>query len=109
MSEGLQRPASATGLRRVVGIGASAGGLESLRAFFSAVPRESGCCFVVVQHLSPDFKSFMRDILSRDSTLPVLEMEDGLQLEADTIYVLVPTKNVTLMGDRLVLHEIVRR
>jgi two-component system CheB/CheR fusion protein len=95
--------------RRVVGIGASAGGLESLRGFFSAVPRDSGCCFVVVQHLSPDFKSFMRDILSRDSCIPVVEMEDGARLEADTIYVLVPNKNVTLVGDRLVLQDIVRR
>ncbi len=64
---------------------------------------------MVVQHLSPDFKSFMRDILSRDAAIPVLEMEDGQRLEADTIYVLVPSKSVTLLGDRLVLQETVRR
>jgi two-component system CheB/CheR fusion protein len=54
----------------VVGIGASAGGLEALERFFDNVPKDSGMAFVVVQHLSPDFKSLMDEILGRRTPLP---------------------------------------
>jgi CheB methylesterase len=62
----------------VVGIGASAGGLEALEQFFDHVPVDSGMAFVVVQHLSPDFKSLMDEILSRRTKLPVRLVEDGV-------------------------------
>ena len=54
----------------VVGIGASAGGLEALEAFFDNVPLPSGMAFVVIQHLSPDFKSLMDELLARHTSLP---------------------------------------
>ena len=54
----------------VVGVGASAGGLESLEQFFAAVPDASGCAFVVIQHLSPKFKSMMDQLLRRHTRLP---------------------------------------
>ena len=55
----------------VIGIGASAGGLEALQQFFSCMPPNSGLSFVVVQHLSPDYKSLMADILSKHTEMPV--------------------------------------
>ena len=56
----------------VVAIGASAGGLESLESLFSALPHDTGMAFVVLQHLSPDFKSLMDELLSRDCTSSVI-------------------------------------
>lgn len=93
----------------VVGVGASAGGLESIRTFFQAVPRASGAAFVVVQHLSSEFKSFMRDILSRITEMPVLEVRDALRVEPNNIYVLVPGKYVLVENGCLVLRDLVRR
>src|SRR6187549_1202212 len=72
----------------VVGIGASAGGLEALESFFEHVPLDSGMAFVVVQHLSPDFRSLMDEILSRRTELPVHLVEDGMKVEADHIYLI---------------------
>ena len=56
----------------VVGVGASAGGLEALELFFRAVPLDSGMVFVVIQHLSPDFKSMMDELLGRVTALPII-------------------------------------
>src|SRR5210317_727423 len=70
----------------VVGIGASAGGLAALEAFFRATPPDSGMAFVVVQHLSPDFKSLMDKLLARHTTMPIHRVEDGIELEKNAIY-----------------------
>jgi two-component system CheB/CheR fusion protein len=56
----------------IAGIGASAGGLEPLEKFFGAMPPDSGLAFVVIQHLSPDFKSLMDEILARVTPMPIL-------------------------------------
>lgn len=92
----------------MIGIGASAGGLESIRSFLHAVPRTSGHAFVIVQHLSSEFKSFMRDILSRITDIPVAEAREGALVEPDMIYVLVPGKSIQLSGGRIVLSDLVR-
>ncbi|MGH8202445.1 MAG: chemotaxis protein CheB, partial [Steroidobacteraceae bacterium] len=60
----------------VVGIGASAGGVEALRQFFGATPAHSGLAFVVIVHLSPEHESLMADILGRCTTMPVRQIED---------------------------------
>ena len=67
----------------VVGIGASAGGLEALERFFDNVPKDTGMAFVVVQHLSPDFKSLMDELLARHTELPIHLVEDGMPVEAE--------------------------
>ena len=59
----------------IVGVGASAGGLEALGKLFSTMPADSGLSFVVVQHLSPDYKSFMVELLSKRTSVPVLRAE----------------------------------
>ena len=70
----------------IVGIGASAGGLESLETMFQNMPATSGMSFVVVQHLSPDFKSMMSELLARDTTMRIVVVEDGVRLEENVIY-----------------------
>ncbi|MEE4356800.1 MAG: chemotaxis protein CheB [Desulfococcaceae bacterium] len=89
----------------VVGIGASAGGLAALEAFFAAMPPDSGMAFVVVQHLSPDFKSLMDDLLARHTDMPIYRVEDGLTLEADSVYLIPPKRVMTMAGGRLFLRE----
>ena len=70
----------------VVGIGASAGGLESLERFFQNVPEGSGMAFVVIQHLSPDFKSMMDELLARHTAMPIHRAEEGMVVEPDHVY-----------------------
>jgi two-component system CheB/CheR fusion protein len=89
----------------VVGIGASAGGLEALEAFFEQVPLDSGMAFVVVQHLSPDFRSLMDEILSRRTQLPVHLVEDGVLVEANRIYLIPAKKEMIISQGRLLLSD----
>jgi two-component system CheB/CheR fusion protein len=91
--------------RGVVGVGASAGGLEALTQLFQAMPAKTGLAFVVVQHLSPDHKSLMGDILSKHATMPVVAINDGMVVEPDHIYLLPPAKEVQIEGGRLRLSE----
>ncbi|RYZ02238.1 MAG: response regulator [Myxococcales bacterium] len=91
--------------RMVVGIGASAGGLEALEAFFEQVPIDSGMAFVVVQHLSPDFRSLMDEILARRTNLPVHLVEDGVTVEPDRIYLIPAKKEMIIAQGRLLLSD----
>lgn len=79
-----------------VGIGASAGGLEALFAFSSALPASFGMAIVIVTHQSADQPSLLTDLLARRSALPVVRVADGLELEPDHMYVCPPGKNVAL-------------
>src|ERR1700731_1491070 len=67
----------------VVGIGASAGGVDALRSFFAATRDTSGIAYVVIQHLSPDHGSLMAEILGRCTSMQVHQIEDGMRLEPD--------------------------
>ncbi|WP_434045598.1 MULTISPECIES: chemotaxis protein CheB [Sorangium] len=89
----------------VVGIGASAGGLEALEHFFDNLPKESGMAFVVVQHLSPDFRSLMDEILGRRTELPIHLVEDGMLVEPDHVYLIPPKKEMIISGGHLLLSE----
>jgi hypothetical protein len=74
----------------IVGLGASAGGLEALELFFANMPAQNGMAFVVAQHLSPDFKSLMDQLLGRHTRMAIRRVEDGMPMEADTIYLIQP-------------------
>ncbi len=87
----------------VVGIGASAGGLEALRSFFSSMPVDSGMAFVVIQHLAPDHKSLMVELLARATLIPVSRAEQGTLVESNRIYLIPPGFNMTIQGNRLQL------
>ena len=89
----------------VIGIGASAGGLEALQQFFSCMPPNSGLSFVVVQHLSPDYKSLMADILSKHTEMQVYQAENDMAIEADTVYLIPPKKFMTIKGGKLILTD----
>jgi two-component system, chemotaxis family, CheB/CheR fusion protein len=91
--------------RHVVGIGASAGGLDALERFFDHVPRDTGMAFVIVQHLSPDFKSLMDELLARHTALPIHLVEDGMEVEADHVYLIPSKKEMIVSGGRLLLSE----
>jgi two-component system, chemotaxis family, CheB/CheR fusion protein len=88
---------------RIVGIGASAGGLESLERFFGAMPPDSGMAFVVVQHLSPDFKTLMAELLARHSDMLISLAVDGETVEPNHVYLLPPGKEIEIRDGRLVL------
>ena len=89
----------------VIGIGASAGGLEALQQFFSYMPPNSGLSFVVVQHLSPDYKSLMADILGKHTEMSVCQAENHMVVEPDTVYLIPPKKYMTIKDGRLILSE----
>ena len=91
--------------RCVVGIGASAGGLDPLVRFFERLPQDTGMAFVIVQHLSPDFKSLMDELLARHTPLPIHLVEDGMPVEADHIYLIPAKKEMIVSGGRLLLSE----
>lgn len=89
----------------VVGVGASAGGLEALEAFFKHMPSDAGMAFVVVQHLSPDFKSLMDELLSRRTEITIHRVEDGMAVEPNAIYLIPPKKEMIISGGRLLLTD----
>src|SRR3982750_2836874 len=90
---------------RIVGIGASAGGLESLEQLFSSLPPDTGMAFVVVQHLSPDFRSLMDELIARHSDMPVQLATDGVTVEANRIYLMPPGKEMIIREGRLQLTD----
>jgi two-component system CheB/CheR fusion protein len=88
-----------------VAVGASAGGLEAIEFFFSHMPPDSGLGFVVIQHLSPDYKSLMVELLSKKTPMPVHRAEDGMRVLPDHVYLIPPKKNLTIFHGKLLLSE----
>jgi len=89
----------------IVGIGASAGGLEALEQFFRAVPVLSGMAFVIIQHLDPTRKGIMPEILQRATSMKVAQARDRMVVRADRVYVIPPNKNMSILHGRLHLLE----
>jgi two-component system, chemotaxis family, CheB/CheR fusion protein len=77
----------------IIGIGASAGGLEPIHLLFDSMPANTDFSFVLIQHLSPDHKSLMKELLAKHTTMAVLEAQDGLRIERNKIY-LIPSKQI---------------
>ncbi len=89
----------------VVGIGASAGGLEALEAFFKALPEDSGMAIVVVTHTDPQKASLLPDIIERHTTVTVKRIEDGMPARPDAIFLPPSDKDVVLEGETLRLRD----
>lgn len=89
----------------VVGIGASAGGLEAIEAFVDNLPNDSNMAYVIIQHLSSEYKSFMGDILSKRTSLKVFTGADGMKVEPNCIYLIPSKKNMTILNRKLFLSE----
>ena len=85
----------------VVGVGASAGGIDALGKFFDAMPADSGCAFVVVLHLDPRRESEMARVLTGHTAMPVAQIQDGMTIEPDRIYVIAPDTDIALAEGRL--------
>ena len=87
----------------VVGIGASAGGLAAFEAFFSAMPADSGVAFILVQHLAPDHKSMLVELIARHTRMQVFEVEDGMVVQPNCIYVIAPNFDMAFINGALQL------
>ena len=89
----------------IVGIGASAGGLEALEVFLKNVPLKSGIAFVIVQHLDPTHKDMMVELLQRVTAIPLVQVSDRLKIESDHVYVIPPNKDMSLLHGSLHLLD----
>jgi len=96
--------AGPSGTAWIVAVGASAGGLEALQRFFAAVQAPTQAAFVVIQHLAPDHRSMMTELLARHTALPVREARAGESLVADHIYLMPPGVLMTIVHDLLVFE-----
>lgn len=97
--------ASDTSPRYIIGIGASAGGLEPIHELFDNMTDDTNFAFVVVQHLSPDHKSLMGELLAKHTTMSIVEATDNMQLKANCIYLIPSKKVMTLEDGHLKLHD----
>ena len=104
---GVRPEAQPDGKFPIVGIGASAGGLAAFEAFFSALPanHETGMAFVLVQHLAPDHKSILRDLVERFTRMHVYEVEDGMQVKPNCTYIIPPNRDMAFLNGALELLE----
>jgi two-component system CheB/CheR fusion protein len=89
----------------IVGIGASAGGLAAFEAFFSTMPSDSGMAFVIVQHLAPDHKSMLAELIGRHTLMHVYEVEGGMVVEPNCIYIIPPNHDMAFLNGALQLLE----
>jgi len=91
----------------IVGIGASAGGLAAFEAFFSGMPADAdpGMAFVLVQHLAPDHKSILTDLIRRYTPMEVFEVEDGMEVQINRAYIIPPNRDMAFLNGALQLLE----
>jgi two-component system CheB/CheR fusion protein len=106
--DGLADPADAPAISaeagfNIVGIGASAGGLEAFEQFFRNIPPDSGMAFVLVSHLDPDHASMLTEILQRATTMPVVEAQDQVKVAPNCVYALPPNREMTIFHGALQL------
>ena len=94
---------------QVVGIGASAGGLDALKDFFAAMPADSGMAFVVIQHLDPAHVSYMAELLAKHTTMAVAPAEDGMEVRANSVYTIPPNTSLFIKEGKLHLVEPIKR
>ncbi|KAA1248098.1 chemotaxis protein CheB [Aquimarina sp. RZ0] len=89
----------------IVGIGSSAGGLKALEEFFDHCPSDSGFAFVIIQHLSSDYKSLLVELLSRHTTMPVKEADDEDEVTPNCVYVIPRVKNIKIKEGKIRLTK----
>ncbi|HEY9824386.1 MAG TPA: CheR family methyltransferase, partial [Stenomitos sp.] len=98
------QPAKTDALFPVVGIAASAGGLEAFTELIRHLPPDTGMAFVLIQHLSPDHESLLPEILGRVTTMPVRQVQDQMRVVPNTVYVIPPNTQMTLVDGTLRLE-----
>lgn len=92
----------------VVGIGASAGGLEAFESFFTAMPADAGLAFILVPHLDPTHISIMPELIQKRTAMQVLQIKDGMRVAPDTVYVVPPNRDLSILNGTLQLMELSR-
>ena len=102
---GKKKAAQGTGQFPIVGIGASAGGLEALEKFLGGVRKDSGMAFVIVQHLDPTHKGIMAELLQRATDMEVAQVEDNMEVLPDHVYIIPPNKDMSLLHGSLFLLD----
>ncbi len=85
----------------IVGVGASAGGLEALEQFFSKVPADCGMAFAVIQHLDPTHKGIMTELLQRSTRMTVMQAKNRMKVQPNHVYVIPPNKDMSLLRGTL--------
>ena len=90
---------------RIVGIGASAGGLNALEEFFKQIPPKSGLAYLVVQHLDPTQKAMLAELLQRATPMPVREAQNDELIEPDCVYVIAPNTELSIKNGHLHLDK----
>ncbi len=100
-SEPLNREAGLT----IVGIGASAGGLDALSVFFDSVPADTGMAFVVITHLHPEHESHMAELLQRRTNMPTMQIHEKVKVEANHVYVIPPNRSIIMTDTHLDTRE----
>jgi two-component system CheB/CheR fusion protein len=89
----------------IVGIGASAGGLDALEQFFTNMPKDSGMAFVVIQHLDPDHVGIMPELLQRTTVMKVTQVTDNLKVKPNHVYIIPPNRSMSVLNGCLHLFE----
>ncbi len=89
----------------IVGMGASAGGLEAFEKFFQNMPPDSGMAFVLVPHLDPTHASMMPDLMTKFSSIKVLSIDDGMVVQPNVAYVVPPNKDLAILNGTLQLMD----
>ena len=89
----------------IVGIGASAGGLDALQSFFKNMPADCGMAFVVVQHMDPTHEALLVEILQRGTSMAVRQIVDQMQVEPNHVYVIPPNRDLSILQGKLLLLE----
>ena len=99
--------ASQTACCPIVGIGASAGGLEAFQNFLAAAPADSGLAYVLIQHLDPNHESMLAELLGRRTPMPVRQVSDGMLIEPNNVYLIPPNACLSVKDGRLQLSDFV--
>ncbi len=95
---------------RIIGVGASAGGLEALELFLANVPNDGGMAYVIVQHLDPTHKDIMVELLQRGTAMPVVQVKDRTRVKRNSVYVIPPNKDMSILHGVLhLLHPVAPR
>src|SRR6056297_812709 len=102
-------PDNATQPSLIVGIGASAGGLDPLKKLFSRIPNDAGMSYVVITRLHPDSESALSELIGRESAVPVKAIEDDVELKPDTAYILTPGYEAMVFDGRFQREQVSER
>jgi two-component system, chemotaxis family, CheB/CheR fusion protein len=99
LEEGLRQQSSQSQhLLPIVGVGASAGGLAAFKQLLRQLSIDTGMAFVLIQHLDPEHKSLLTEILAHTTKMPVCEVTDGIEVESNHVYIIPPNTKMILVG-----------